>query len=67
MKYLCEVDVIFNVKLIKGENGITLTQSRYVEKILSCLFLQVHDFFLPVIFAISPCLIHFDRHRPSWL
>jgi hypothetical protein len=24
-----------NIKLIKGENGITLTQSHYVEKVLS--------------------------------
>jgi hypothetical protein len=36
MKYLSEVDVIMNIKLIKGENVITLTQSHYVEKVLSC-------------------------------
>jgi hypothetical protein len=35
MKDLGEVDVILNIKLIKGENGITLTQSHYVEKVLS--------------------------------
>jgi hypothetical protein len=29
-------DVINEVKLIKGENGITLMQSHYVEKVLSC-------------------------------
>jgi hypothetical protein len=35
MKDMCETDVILNIKLIKGENGITLTQSHYVEKVLS--------------------------------
>ena len=35
MKYLDETDVILNIKLIKNENGITLSQSHYVEKILS--------------------------------
>ncbi|KAK1661489.1 hypothetical protein QYE76_049648 [Lolium multiflorum] len=35
MKDLGEADVILNIKLIKNENGITLTQSHYVEKILS--------------------------------
>ena len=35
MKDLGEADVIMNIKLIKGENGITLSQSHYVEKILS--------------------------------
>jgi tRNA(Ser,Leu) C12 N-acetylase TAN1 len=33
MKDLGEVDVILNIKLIKDENGITLSQSHYVEKI----------------------------------
>jgi hypothetical protein len=32
MKDLSEADVILNIKLIKRENGITLTQSHYVEK-----------------------------------
>ena len=35
MKDLGEADVILNIKLIKVENGITLSQSHYVEKILS--------------------------------
>jgi hypothetical protein len=35
MKDMDETDVILNIKLIKGENEITLTQSHYVEKILS--------------------------------
>jgi hypothetical protein len=35
MKDLGEADVILNIKLIKGENGITLSQSHYVEKILN--------------------------------
>jgi hypothetical protein len=35
MKDLGEVDVILNIKLIKGENIITLAQSHYVEKVLS--------------------------------
>jgi hypothetical protein len=35
MKDMGEADVILNIKLIKGENGITLTQSHYVEKVLS--------------------------------
>jgi hypothetical protein len=36
MKDLDEADVILNIKLIKEENGIALTQSRYVEKVLRC-------------------------------
>jgi hypothetical protein len=36
MKDLSEANVILNIKLIKGENGITLTQSHYVENVLSC-------------------------------
>jgi hypothetical protein len=35
MKDMCDADVILNIKLIKGENGITLTQSHYVKKVLS--------------------------------
>jgi hypothetical protein len=35
MKDQCEANVILNIKLIKLENGITLTQSHYVEKVLS--------------------------------
>jgi hypothetical protein len=35
MKDLGEADVILNTKLIRGENGITLMQSHYVEKVLS--------------------------------
>ena len=35
MKDLGEADVILNIKLIKGENGITILQSHYVKKILS--------------------------------
>ena len=35
MKDLGEADVILNIKLIKGENGITLSQSHYVDKVLS--------------------------------
>ena len=35
IKDLGEVYVILNIKLIKGENGITLLQSHYVEKSLS--------------------------------
>jgi hypothetical protein len=35
MKDLGEADVILNIKLIKGENEITLTQSHHVEKALS--------------------------------
>ena len=35
MKDLGEANVILNIKLIKGENGITPSQSHYVEKILS--------------------------------
>jgi hypothetical protein len=35
MKDMGDADVILNIKLIKGENGITLTQSHYVEKVLS--------------------------------
>jgi hypothetical protein len=35
MKDMGEADVILNIKLIKGGNGITLTQSHYVEKVLS--------------------------------
>jgi hypothetical protein len=35
MKDLGGSDVILNIKLIKGENEIILTQSHYVEKVLS--------------------------------
>ena len=35
MKDLGEADVILNIKLINDDNGITLSQSHYVEKILS--------------------------------
>jgi hypothetical protein len=36
MKDLGEADVIFNVKLLReGNGGITLSQSHYVEKVLS--------------------------------
>jgi hypothetical protein len=35
MKDLGEADVILDIKLIKNESGITLSQSHYVEKILS--------------------------------
>jgi hypothetical protein len=36
MKDMGDADVILNIKLIKGENVISLTQSHYVEKVLSC-------------------------------
>jgi hypothetical protein len=35
MKEMGEADVILNIKLVKGENGIILTQSHYVQKVLS--------------------------------
>jgi hypothetical protein len=35
MKDMGEIDVILNIKLIKGENEITLPQSHYVENVLS--------------------------------
>jgi hypothetical protein len=35
MKDLGEAGVILNIKLIKGEDGITLSQSHYVEKVLT--------------------------------
>ena len=35
MKDLGEADVILNIKLIKDESGITLSQSHYVEKVLN--------------------------------
>ena len=36
MKDLGEVDVILNVKLLReGNGGVTLSQSHYVEKVLS--------------------------------
>ena len=35
MKDLGETDVILNIKLIKGEKGINLLHSHYVEKVLS--------------------------------
>jgi hypothetical protein len=34
MKDLGEADIILNIKLIKGENGIILTQSHYMKKFL---------------------------------
>jgi hypothetical protein len=35
MKDMDEANVILNINLIKGQNGITLTQFHYVEKVLS--------------------------------
>jgi hypothetical protein len=35
MKDMGDADVILNIKLIKGENEITLMQSHYVKKVLS--------------------------------
>src|SRR3954464_14851537 len=35
MKDLGQADVILNIKLIRDESGITLTQSNYVEKVLN--------------------------------
>jgi hypothetical protein len=35
MKDMEDANVILNIKLIKGENVITLTQSHYMEKVLS--------------------------------
>jgi hypothetical protein len=35
MKDMGEADVILNIKLIKGENEIILTQSHYAENVLS--------------------------------
>jgi hypothetical protein len=35
MKDLGEADVILNIKLVKDESGITLSQTHYVEKVLS--------------------------------
>jgi hypothetical protein len=34
MKEMGKVDVVLNIKVIKGENEITLTQSHYVENVL---------------------------------
>jgi hypothetical protein len=36
MKDLCETNVILNIKLIKNEDGITLLESHYDERVLSC-------------------------------
>jgi hypothetical protein len=35
MKDLGEADVILNIKLLREENGVTLVQSHYVEKVLN--------------------------------
>lgn len=35
MKDLCETNVILNIKLIKKDDGITLLESHYVERVLS--------------------------------
>jgi hypothetical protein len=35
MKDLGDADVILNIKILRGENGISLTQSHYVEKMLT--------------------------------
>jgi hypothetical protein len=34
MKDLGEADVILNIKMIKEDSGMTLSQSHYVEKVL---------------------------------
>jgi len=42
MKDLGEANVILNVKLIReGDGGVTLLQSHFVEKVLSCLVLVI--------------------------
>jgi hypothetical protein len=41
MKDLGEANVILNIKLINGENGIILKQSHYVENILNCFGVSV--------------------------
>ena len=44
MKDLGEADVILNVKLIReGNGGVTLSQSHYVEKVLSCFGFSDHQ------------------------
>jgi hypothetical protein len=50
MKDLGEDDVILNIKLIKVDGGITLSQSQYVEKVL-----KLFDFF-----DCKPCQTPYD-------
>jgi hypothetical protein len=40
MKDLGPASVILNIKFIKSEDGITLNQSHYVKKILSCFVFE---------------------------
>ena len=55
MKDLGEADVILNIKLLrKGNGGVTLLQSHYVEKVLSC-------------FGFSDCQLAPTPYDPSVL
>jgi len=55
MKDLGEVDVILNIKLLReGNGGVTLLQSHYVEKVLSC-------------FGFSDCQLAPTPYDPSVL
>jgi hypothetical protein len=38
MKDLREAEVILNIKLIKADGGITLSQSHYVEKVFEAIW-----------------------------
>jgi hypothetical protein len=50
MKDLGEADVILNIKLVReGDGGVTLLQSHYVEKVLSCFgFCNTPGVYIPL-------------------
>jgi hypothetical protein len=59
MKYMGDADVILNIKLIKGENVITLTQSHHVEKVLSCSAIRTTNLLLHLMIPV----LFFERTR----
>jgi hypothetical protein len=56
-------DVILNIKLIKNESGITLSQSHYVEKILSRFgFIDVKSSPTPYDLSV---MLHKNKNEPT--
>jgi hypothetical protein len=63
MKDLGEAYVILNIKLIKGENGIILKQTLYVENILNCFGFFDSKYSLT---PFDPCWnLHSAARRPT--
>ena len=64
MKDLGEADIILNIKLLReeGNGGVTLVQSHYVEKVLSCFG---YSDCVPTPTPYDPSVILRENHRIS--